>query len=376
MVELQKFRLYGENDPQVEEKLQPNLELRGWLDLDKTEKANALQYMINTGWIEKYSKEILGTISYLNEHYLRICPGKNLHKIPPERGNRRGSGNEYKRIDAAIIDFKQILLSENSSEELVYLMLSKFAENYIDEYHYRITEKAEIEEERDSNIREAFRQFDRLSNCLNHIFDQFSLNVIITRIGLIPRQDIKITKNIYTPVLNILSDPKWKSLNGDLSIMFSNYREQNYPEVITMAHRSVQRFLQILVGEEGKSGKGEMKKLFATVKTQELIPINRFTEPLIKFFQGFIVSERATKSTAKPTEIIATSSDALLIMNLVMVFFATLFSSNQLINKSHTNQFKKSDATRPRHRPGRCEFIFYQPWSVQWYDHFPCHPGF
>jgi hypothetical protein len=102
--------------------------------------------------------------------------------------------------------------------------------------------------------------------------------------------------------------------------MFEDYRKEDYPEVITKAHRAVQRFLQVLVGEEGKSGKGEVGKLFQKAKEDGIIPINRFTEPLVNVIQGFITSERATNSTAKPAMKDATPSDALLMMNVVMVF--------------------------------------------------------
>ncbi|MDA1323197.1 MAG: hypothetical protein O3C34_00485 [Proteobacteria bacterium] len=143
---------------------------------------------------------------------------------------------------------------------------------------------------------------------------------MLTRNGLIPRQDDKITEQIYEPTLKILSDPKWNSVDTHLADMFQDYQDRNYPEVITKAHGVVQRFLQILVGEEGKGGKGEIGKLFSKAKKTNAIPVNRFTEPLLNIFQGFIVSERATNSTAKPALNDATPSDALLVMNVVMVF--------------------------------------------------------
>jgi hypothetical protein len=40
--------------------------------------------------------------------------------------------------------------------------------------------------------------------------------------------------------------------------MFEDYRQEDYAMTITKAHRAVQRFLQILVGAEGKNGKGEV----------------------------------------------------------------------------------------------------------------------
>lgn len=319
MLKLPKFRLYGENDPLVEEIIQPHLDLRSWSDLEPEEKEIALQQLKNAGWIKEYSGEILKTIEYLNNEFLRICPGKNLHKIIPEYDGRISYGNISERKKAALADFEHILIHEEK-EAIVFKMLTVFAKCYIDGYSYDQAKKATVDSKKHEYIDEAFKKNDRLAACLNHIFEQFAINAFLTRNGLVPRQDEKITKEIYIPTLRILEDPKWENVNKDLIGMFEEYRNKNYPEAITKAHRAVQRFLQILVGEEGKSGKGEVGKMFKKIKSEKIIPINKFTEPIINVFQGFISSERATNSTAKPAIKVATSSDSLLIMNVVMIF--------------------------------------------------------
>jgi len=319
MSKIPKFRLYGKDDPRVEESIQPHLELRGWNQLDTTEKKNAFQEIVNSGWFDEYADEILEAIEHLNYHFLQQCPGRNLHRIKPEVGHLRMVDKDYNRLKAALVDFQEIFLG-SKSEDMVYRMITKFSEAQIDKDHYNIAEEEKDEEKIKEHIEIAFQNFDRLANCFNHIFEQFSVNVILTRNGLVPRQDEKITEEIYIPTLKILADPKWKNVSNDLAEMFEDYQKENYSEVVTKAHRTVQRFLQILVGEEGKSGKGEVKKLFGEAKEKGIIPIDRFTEPIIRVFQSFISSERATKSTAKPTLKEANSSDALLIMNVIMVF--------------------------------------------------------
>lgn len=319
MVKIPKFSLYGQNDPQIEEAIQPRLALRKWSDLKIDEKTIALKYFINKGWLDDHSKEILETIDYLNSVFLRQCPGERLHNIKPEYNYHHGTSNEYERMEAAFSDFQNIFLNEES-EAMVLRMLSRFAERYIDYGWLKLAEKAKKEKEKEENITRAFDKFDHLANCLNHIFEQFSVNQQITRHGLIPKQDEKITEEIYVPTLKILSDPKWKTVSDDLAQMFADYLDKDYPEVITKAHSAVHRFLQILVGEEGKSGKGEIGKLFGKAKKEGVIPIDRFTEPIVGVFQSFLASERATKSTAKPALKDTTSSDALLVMNVVMVF--------------------------------------------------------
>ena len=319
-MKIPKFLLYGEADPKVELNIQPQLALRNWVDLSDEEKQIAFQQLKNSGWVESYSTEILQTIEYLNNAFLRQCPGRRLHAVQPQRDHYRGGyGNESERMKAAITDFQHIFLREKS-DAMVFRMLSKFADSHIDGFGYRRATETTDDVERKKLLDESFNKFDRLANCLNHIFEQFAVNQLVTRNGFVPRQDDKITKEVYTPTLSILVDPKWKSVSTDLALMFEDYREENYAEAITKAHRAVQRFLQVLVGEEGKSGKGEVGKLLQKVKEDGVIPVNRFTEPLVNVIQGFITSERATNSTAKPTMKDATASDALLMMNVVMVF--------------------------------------------------------
>ena len=319
-MKIPKFLLYGEADPKVELNIQPQLALRNWVDLSDEEKQIAFQQLKNSGWVESYSTEILQTIEYLNNAFLRQCPGRHLHAVQPQRDHYRGGyGNESERMKAAITDFQHIFLREKS-DAMVFRMLSKFADSHIDGFGYRRATETTDDVERKKLLDESFNKFDRLANCLNHIFEQFAVNQLVTRNGFVPRQDDKITKEVYTPTLSILVDPKWKSVSTDLALMFEDYREENYAEAITKAHRAVQRFLQVLVGEEGKSGKGEVGKLLQKAKEDGVIPVNRFTEPLVNVIQGFITSERATNSTAKPATKDATASDALLMMNVVMVF--------------------------------------------------------
>jgi len=225
---------------------------------------------------------------------------------------------DYDRTEAAYKDFKRIFLDQ-MSEALVFRMLTKFAKGFIDYFDYGRAQKAKENAEIDEYIEKAFKKFDRLAGCLNHIFEQFAVNAVLTRQELIPRQDEKITNQIHVPVLQMLSNPQWEPVSRDLSQMFEEYRSGDYPETITKAHGVIQRFLQILVGKEGKNGRGEVGKLFSQAKAEKLIPINRFTEPIINVFQGFISSERATNSTAKPALKKASAQDALLVINVVMV---------------------------------------------------------
>lgn len=311
MEAIPRFRLFGEGDPAIEESIQPSLTLRQWSDLTSEEKLIAVHDLENRGWLERYCPQIVATIVYLNTRYLRLCPGESFHKLP--RGTR-----EHEQQDAALKDFRRILLHEKT-EALVYRMISYWLKTHINRFDYDVAARTADETERKKLIDRAYLKFDRLANCLNHIFDQFSINHMVTRGGLVPRQDERITDTVYRPALQVLADPKWRSVSADLAEMFADYREGQYPETITKGHRAVQRFLQILVGEEGHSGKGEVAKLFAEAKRKGLIRADTYTERIISALQSHIVSARANRSTAKPALETAMPSDALLMMNVVMV---------------------------------------------------------
>lgn len=319
MLSIPKFELFGKGDRSVEGQIQPALIFRKWSDLSDAEKSVAFQEVENTGWVEDYSSEILETIVYLNHEFLRRCPGQHLHAIKPSQDTSRGYSNNSARMQAALLDFEHIFKKEKT-DSLVFRMFSKYASCYINRAYYRMASESNTDDERQELIEKAFAKFDWLSNCFNHIFEQFAVNQMLTRSGFVPRQDKKITDEIYTPVLRALSDSKWNGVSTDLEKMFEDYQAEDYPEVITKAHGAVQRFLQIMVGEEGKNGKGEVGLLFKKAKDEGAVPVDRFTEPLINVIQGFIVSERATNSTAKPTLKETTASDALLMMNVVMIF--------------------------------------------------------
>lgn len=312
--DIPNFMLYGKNIPAFDDSIQPTLGLRSWSDVPKEERLTALQQIFNNAWTE-HAGEIVDAIAHLNHTYLRLCPGRNLHNAP--RSGIHG-GADSQRAAAAGKDFCRIFLEE--AEPLVLRMLSKFADRLIDKYSYERARKTSESDGRAKYVSEAFDKFDRFANCLNHIFEQFAVNQLMTRNGFIPRQDETIERVLYKPTLLALSDPKWKAVSNILALMFEDFREKRYSETITKAHSAVQCFLQILVGEPGTNAKGELAKLINAGKKDGLIPTNQFTDPFLGNIQGFIASERARNSTAKPALTTASSSDALLMMNLTLVF--------------------------------------------------------
>lgn len=313
MTDIPIYKLFGEEDPDVQAVLRPDIGYRDWNDLKDEEKEIAIRELWNNRFILTSGRQILDTITFLNYRYLALCPGKNLHNF-----SRKDSYKtlQMEKEEAAIKDFLDIL--KNGSSEIVMVMFSKWLHCFINEEKLENKNEGALVPDTEL-IDSAYKNFDVIAKSLNHIFEQFSIKWEITRYEFIPRQEKKISELVYQPTLKILSDPKWQSVNSDLSKMFDDFQNAKYSETIAKAHSAVQRFLQVIIGEEGKNGKGNFGQLFSEAKKNGLISANQFTEPVINAMQRYIPSERANNSTAKPAVKDATYSDALLMMNVVMV---------------------------------------------------------
>lgn len=317
MFEVPKFRLYGDGDPEIEEALQSTLGLRAWGELTVDERKLAFEHLVAKKCISSESYRPLRTAEHLNQRYLRQCLCKRLHFIDSAPSSDH-SKDHLLRTEAAYLDIQDIFICEKS-DVMVLRMLTMWLSYHIKDDYISKCASDISDKEKERYLSMAYKEFDAVAKCLNHIFEQFSVNQFVTRTGFIPRQDYKITKDIYVPTLTLLADPKWKSVSDDLAKMFEDYGSGDFAAVIAKAHCAVQRFLQILVGEEGKNGKGAFGKLYSKAKKERLFGDNQFSGRMINVISTYIPSERANNSTAKPSQKEASSTDALLMMNVVMV---------------------------------------------------------
>ena len=312
------FRPYSETNPSARDEIQPDYGLRDFDDVGLAERRTALQQLINRGWIDKFEKRSLSAINYLNNRYLRELPGKRVHALGPPKQHTH-AGDDYERLEAAYKDFQDIFL--NSKGVLVLEMLSVFQQYHIEGYHYNAAKKETDKAKRDKHVADAFEAFDRLATLPQYIFEQFEVNQTMTRGGLVPRQDEVIASSLVEPTLSALSDPKWENVNADLAAMLRDFRGLNYPEVVTKAHTAVHRFLQIWTGgEEGKNGQGELGGLVDEARKQGLIPAkDKFVGKVMQALLSYLPSERASKSSAKPSVVDVEPAEAMLVMNTVFV---------------------------------------------------------
>ena len=107
----------------------------------------------------------------------------------------------------------------------------------------------------------------------------------------------------------------------DSGCCFAHYRDTNYAETITLTHSALQRFLQVLLGkEEGKNGRGEFGDLWKRAEKKGLLAENGFVRNVVNAFKSYIPQERATNSTAKPAVKDTSPEEALLMLNVAMIF--------------------------------------------------------
>ena len=89
MAGIPHFKLYGEEDPGVESRIQPKLPLRGWDDLVPDEKSIAWRELINNDWfLDDQSDQILDVILYLTTAFY-VLSREKIFTMPACIRNRR-----------------------------------------------------------------------------------------------------------------------------------------------------------------------------------------------------------------------------------------------------------------------------------------------
>ena len=317
---MDNFKLWSENNQDALKSLKPDLGIRGWSYLIPDEKEKIFTYFKNKKWFSN-SAHVYYTIAKLNETYKLMSYGFNLLMHGPIHAHDQ-LGDRYINdccLNAAFKDLSNIILIND--ENVVYEVFSFFSYNCIDSNWFNKIESTNEQNLKEEYTRKAFLKFDKFSEDFNDIFEQFSLNVMLTRNGIIFRQEDKITKEIYIPVIHYLSDIKWKEVNRDLSDAFSKFQErtpQGYSGCITHTVSALQGFLQILV--HNKTGKGDIKNLIVDASKEGLIPNDSFSNKIFKDIESILMEERQKSGDPHPKKEYANEKSAILVMNIFMIF--------------------------------------------------------
>lgn len=317
---INEFKVWSESNSEAKKELTPDLGLQNWDDFWGTDaKDKLLTYLFPQKFLH-WSEQIAQSIHELNNKYKVNSYAKNFlnHKGPHYEAKK------YKYVFAqccqeiAIKDFKTILLEE--SQTVVYELITIFANNLIN--HSLLNSIDEKNQDFQDQIDISFKQFDEFKNNFNDVSDQFGLNISISRNGLIFKHDKKITQQIYEPVLNLFSDPKWVDVNRDLSDAFLEYQNntnKGYSDCITHTVSAVQAFLQIIV--HGETGKGNIDKLLQKAIKENRIPNDTFSQKTFKDIQSILMFERQHKGNPHPKKEYGNEKSARLVLNLAMIFF-------------------------------------------------------
>lgn len=315
------FNLWSSNNAEAIEKISPDLGMREWIELNLEEKQKIWAHFFNKGWFNK-SDWVFNTIEELNGRYKRMSYGeKVLDHGGPHFVKFPILNYQFESccLDTSLYDFKDIFL--NKDQAVVYEMLSLYVLLSIDKYSLQQIDDTDEESSRQEIINNAYEQADKFAHKFNDIFEQFSINVVLTRNGIVFRQDKKITEEIYTPVLSYLSDNKWIPVNRDLTDAFRKFQEkspQGYSGCITQAISSLQAFLQIQV--HGKIGKGDLSNLISEAQKNKIIPSDPFSKKIFKDFQSILMQMRQESGDPHPKKEYANERSAKLVMNLIMIF--------------------------------------------------------
>lgn len=316
------FKLWSQTSSTILIKLKPNLGMRSFTDLSLDEKELLWQYLhyyffdrfeteIDKKFLGEYSERqkketrIFHTIGALNEKYKSKTYAKNFIK-------------DFE-FNSALEDFLHIFLFEE--EEVVFELITLYCKLILkereDEKPYR--EDSMSDEEFDKfTIEWKHEDLDNFAERLNVVFGDFGIKVYLTRDGFIPRQDEKIIKEIYEPVLKYLSDKKWSKVNDHLSKSFKDYQEKKYSTSITNCISAIQAFLQILI--RNSIGTGNITELIKEAIKRNKIPNDSFSTQIFRNIDSIFAKDRHLKSDAHPTLVKADEKSARLVLNLAMIF--------------------------------------------------------
>lgn len=264
--------------------------------------------------------EFYGGNSYVNDHLAETISQtiRTLNsKYKKQSFARRFL--EDASYDAACEDFYHIFIT--GSQNVVFEMLTIFARLTVEREVDRIWSKQDESNEDflERRDQEQWRRFDKFSNDLNEVFQQFGINYQLTRNGMIPADEPRVILEIYEPVLKKLSAEKWGPVNRDLRDAFEALNnDSNGSGSLTHALAALQAVLQILV--HGKIGKGDTGSLITKCIKEGKIPDDDFSKNIIADLNSFWAKERKDKGDPHPKNQYATKKQAKLAISLVMVF--------------------------------------------------------
>ena len=303
------FKFWSATQTEAMRELHPDLGLRDWDSLATYEKDRIWHYLKNFFVSGDENLRTFFAIYCLNENHKYRSYGKHfLHDQSP---------------DSAKMDFEHIF--RNESQHVLFELLSCFCRAILVERSDKTIWKSDSEsdEEYKRSLNEwRYEDFDKFAERLNDVLEHFGVNVVLTRQSFIPRQDRRITKEVYEPVLQFLSNEKWKPVSRDLGDAFRDYQLKTvdgYSSCITHTISAIEAFLQIVL--YGETGKGTLSFLIQEAQKKSLIPNDTFTGQIFRNIEAIFMRERKETGDAHPKKEYANERNAKTLLNLAMIFF-------------------------------------------------------
>lgn len=307
------FELWSKTNNDAQRLLSPDLGLRDWDTLSEDDKVKIWHYLKT--WFEVgegVSRVFLSVLDLNDRHKFRAYAIRTLQDTSVENASK---------------DFQTIFFTQK--RDVVLELFSCFCNAMLDERAEMLSQgkiwksSSESDQEWVERLTEwKYVDFNSFADSLNDVFEQFGVNLVLTRSRFIERQDPKIVSEIYTPVLNFLSLPKWKDSEREMRDAFQKYQEKTehgYSNCITHAISALEAFLQILI--EGKTGSSSgLSALITQGKEKSLLPLGEFSEKVIKGIGDTLMRERGKSGDGHPKKEYANEKNARLVLNLVIVF--------------------------------------------------------
>ncbi len=330
------FKSWSELHPKAKKELRPDFGFRNWNSLDSDEKYKIWRYL-EKYFFDENMKTQYDNYGGKNDYYVfhAANPGEKERKQVRIISSIYGLNATYKArsyatnflknrtLNSACSDFYEIFTRQN--ENVVMELLSLYGKSLIHERANEAIDRKQNEKDQEYQKRLQnwkWEDFDEFCEDLDEVFAHFGINLYLTHQGFMPRQEDKIIREIYKPVLSYLSHPKWKEVSVLLSDSFSEYRKntpQGYSICVTHTVCAIEAFLQVVV--TGKTGKGNISKLIAKARSDNLIPSDFFTQKIFANMESIFARQRQETGIAHPKKEYASEKNARIMLNLAMICF-------------------------------------------------------
>lgn len=284
------YKFWSKNSKIIDTKLTPDLGLRSWNDLDIHERGRIWKHLkFHFDESDSAPYLVYRTVFKLNELHKYHAYGRNLL----ERGD----------VKDAQLDFYQLITGSESDENVALQLISIFGWFILEE-----------------NIPD----FVKFADHLNDVFKQFGLNVLLTKEGFMPRQELYITEKIYEPVIELLSSSDWEKTNTELRMAFNGFKKstpEGYSECVTHSISTLESFLQQITAQNAT-----FDPLIKDAIKRKLIPNDEFSKYMSDNLASVLARARMDFGNAHPKKTYPTAEQSLMVMNLVislMQYFMT-----------------------------------------------------